>query len=60
MNFGVKHKVTGLFFMGFDSNNQPVWGPESFAKKYDKSGATGQALLFTSFGIKVQKQPVKL
>ena len=58
--FGVKHKDTGLFFAGFTVTHEPTWGAECDAKHFDKDGASQQALLFTSFGIKAQKKPVAL
>lgn len=57
--YGVMHKQTGLFFAGFNSQGEPTWGPECDAKHYaDESGARGQALLFLSFGVAVQRKPV--
>lgn len=58
--FAVKHKETGLFFAGFGVNNEPVWGSECDAARFDKEAASQQALLFVSFGIKAQKKPVSL
>jgi len=58
--FGIKHKVTGLFFGGFDKDNTPLWVPESSAKRMDASSAKGQALLFASFDIPAQKKPVNI
>lgn len=59
-NYAVKHKETGLFFSDFDANNQPIWADENQAKRFDKSGARGQALLFACHDIKVQQKPVSI
>lgn len=59
-SYAVKHKETGLFFAGFNVCNEPTWGAECDARRFDKDGASQQALLFTSFGIKAQKKPVAL
>lgn len=60
--YAVKHKKTGMFFAGFDAEKNPVWSAEERkARTYQHaSDAKGQALLFVTFGIKVQQKPVKL
>lgn len=58
--YAVKHKATGLFFIGFAADMSPMWGLESQAKQFDFDGAKQQALLFASFSINVQKKPAAL
>lgn len=60
MTYAVKHKESGKFFAGFDSNNQPVWGNEGQASRMDKDGARQQALLFRCFDVRAQIKPVAL
>jgi hypothetical protein len=58
--YTVKHKETGLFFGGFNADHSVKWVGESNAQHMDKAGASQQALLLTSFGIKAQKKPIAI
>lgn len=58
--YTVKHKTTGLFFGGFNSDHSVKWVEEGLAQHMDKAGASQQALLLTSFGISAQKKPIKI
>lgn len=58
--YGIKHKITGLFFGGFNSDNSVKWVALERASRMDKLAASGQAMLLARFGEGAQKQPVAL
>lgn len=56
--YGIKHKITGLFFGGFNADHSVKWVEQKNACHMDKSAATSQALLLRRFGIEAQQKPV--
>lgn len=58
--YSVKHKVTSLFFGGFNPDQSVKWVEESKAQHMDKDGATQQAILLVRFGHGAQKKPVAI
>ncbi len=59
-SYAVMHKVTRLFFAGFDEGKEPMWVDQvEEAMRYaEESLARGQALLFVCHGVAAQKKPV--
>lgn len=58
MNYGVKHKVTGLWFGGFDAQNNVLWVSESEATVMSKLFAQAQASLLRRNDQGVQNKPL--
>lgn len=60
MNYGVKNKVTGLWFGGFDVQRNAMWVNESNATVMSKLFAQTQASLLRRDNANVQNRPVKV
>jgi len=60
--FGIKHKVTGLYFVGFGPAPayEVLWGAADKAWRDTKVAAEGQAALFICNDIRAQRKPVAL
>ena len=59
-DFAIKHKVTGLFFGGFDAANEILWVSADQAKRMTKDEANLQASLFRCFDKHVQRTPATI
>lgn len=59
--YAVKHKETGLFFGGFDANQEPLWVSKEIAKRFDDFHmARCQGIIFQANKIRAQIKPVYL
>jgi len=56
--YGIKQKSTGLYFGGFDSEQNVLWVHEAFAKAMDRLFANAQATLLAIHHHDVQRKPV--
>lgn len=56
--YTVKHKITGLFFGGFDEGNNVKWVDSHLAKTMPKDHASAQAQLLKIADRNVQNRPV--
>lgn len=54
----VKHKVTGLFFGGFNADQSVKWVDQKDAERMSKNDASLQAKLLHCFDHAVQQRPV--
>jgi hypothetical protein len=58
--YGIKHKITGLYFVGFGQAYEVLWGTADKAWRDTKIAAEGQAALFICNDIRAQRKPVAL
>ncbi len=57
--YGIKNKLTGKFFAGFSTSNEPLWtANKDNAWKHVIHAAKAQAILLAMSDTAVQKKPV--